>query len=369
MRFGAGPSPANRCSAMRCSDATLCRAAVWHGPGDVRVDVRRMPVMPARGAVRITVDWCGLCGSDLLEYLEGPVVIPIQTGSTKGTPLVLGHEFVGTVIAVSPGSDHVAVGDFVAVDTLVRCGACHYCRSGEFNLCPDLGVIGLTVDGGFAEAVDVPAYMCYRVDPGLARDTAALAEPLAVAIRAIRQAKAEPGRPVAVVGCGSIGLLCVMVARHAGVERVVAVDLADRRRRAAERAGATETADRIPELDAAAGPWALLDCTGSPIVTGQLVTAAPAKSRIALVGVTPGNVALPLKEVLDKELELVGSLSHDGFDFKAAVDLLADGSFEPGWLITQRIPLEDLPGTIARLAAGEARDQLKVVVTPDTRTP
>jgi (R,R)-butanediol dehydrogenase / meso-butanediol dehydrogenase / diacetyl reductase len=350
-------------------ESRTSRAAVWHGRGDLRIDLVPMPATPAPDAVRIAVDWCGVCGSDLLEYAEGPVVIPTENGSTKGSPVVLGHEFVGTVTAVGRSARNIAVGDVVAVDTLVRCGTCHYCRSGDFNLCPDLGVVGLTVDGGFAETVDVPAYMCYRVDPGLPRDTAALAEPLAVAIRAIRRSQAPPDRPVAVIGCGSIGLLCVMVARHAGFERVVAVDIADGRRHAAKRAGAMETVDHIPQFDAGAGPWALLDCTGSSDVLGQLVAAAPAKSRIALVGVTPGDVQLQLKHVLDKELELVGSLSHDGLDFKAAVDLLADESFDAGWLITQRIAIDDLPATIARLAAGDADSQLKVVVTPDERIP
>jgi len=317
--------------------------------------------------VRIAVDWCGICGSDLLEYSSGPVVIPPPVDGVSGASVVLGHEFVGTIVVVGDQAGEWSAGDRVAVDTLVRCGECAYCRSGAFNLCPYLGVLGLTMDGGLAELVDVPSYMCYRLDGRTTGDLAALVEPLAVAVRAVRRATAvELGR-VVVLGCGSIGLLCLLTARHQGIRELVAVDVAVTRRQAATRAGATAVSARVPELAYDHGPWAFIDCTGSANVASQVVEAAPAQSRIALVGVTAGEVFLPLIEVLEKELELVGSLSHDASDFEKAIQLLSDTSFDAGWLITRRIVLDDLPSTIATLAEDGDANELKVLVTPTER--
>jgi threonine dehydrogenase-like Zn-dependent dehydrogenase len=170
-----------------------------------------------------------------------------------------------------------------------------------------------------------------------------------------------------VLGCGSIGLLCLIAARHQGLRELVAVDVAAERREAAVRAGATAVSKDIPELPFDEGPWAFIDCTGNANVASQTVQAAPPQSRITLVGVTPGEIQLPLKEVLDKELELVGSLSHDAGDFAAAIELLADSSFDSAWLITRRITLEELPSLLADLADDQEPDELKVLVAPTKR--
>lgn len=343
------------------------RAAVWHGRHDVRIDDRVMSATPPPGTVRIAVDWCGICGSDFLEYHSGPVVIPPPTEDHADPSIVLGHEFVGSITAVGDGLTSLSVGGRVAVDTLVRCGECSYCKSGAFNLCPHLEVLGLTLDGGLAELVDAPAYMCYLLDEHIPGDAAALVEPLAVARRAVQRAHAALLGRVMVVGCGSIGLLCLLTARQLGIADLVAVDISPSRRRAATRAGATRVLAQIPELPLADGPWALIDCTGSADVTRELVKAAPPQSRITLVGVTPGEIPIPLKEILDKELELVGSLSHDASDFETAIRLLADSSFDAEWLITKRLALEDVPSLMKACADHQEEDELKVLVTPSER--
>jgi threonine dehydrogenase-like Zn-dependent dehydrogenase len=209
--------------------------------------------------------------------------------------------------------------------------------------------------------------MCYPLDEDIPRDVAALVEPLAVARRAVHRSHAAVLRRVMVVGCGSIGLLCLMTARQLGIADLVAVDISPSRRSAATRAGATRVLPQIPELPPADGPWALIDCTGSADVTKGLVQAAPPQSRITLVGVTPGEIPMPIKEILDKELELVGSLSHDASDFETAIRLLADSSFDAGWLITKRMALDDVPSLMKASADHQEEDELKVLVAPSER--
>jgi (R,R)-butanediol dehydrogenase/meso-butanediol dehydrogenase/diacetyl reductase len=190
-------------------------AVRWHGRGDVRVEEVPPPAPPGPGEVQIQVRWCGICGTDLEEWLSGPVFIPAAaphpvTGARA--PLVLGHEFAGVVVAAGADVTGSWPGQRVAVDTVVSCGTCYWCLRGEVTRCPSLGALGLHADGGLAELCNAPARICLPVPDTVADDEAALAEPLAVAVRALRRAGLRPGERVAVVGAGAVGLMAVQAA-------------------------------------------------------------------------------------------------------------------------------------------------------------
>jgi (R,R)-butanediol dehydrogenase/meso-butanediol dehydrogenase/diacetyl reductase len=190
-------------------------AVRWHARGDVRVEEVPPPAPPGPGELQLQVRWCGICGTDLEEWLSGPVFIPAAvphplTGARA--PLILGHEFAGVVIAVGAGVTGPLPGQRVAVDTIVSCGSCHWCQRGEVTRCPALGALGLHGDGGLAELCNAPARMCLPVPDTVADDEAALAEPLAVAVRALRRGGLRPGERVAVVGAGTVGLMAVQAA-------------------------------------------------------------------------------------------------------------------------------------------------------------
>ena len=208
-------------------------AVRWHARGDVRVEQVPAPLPPGPGEVQLQVRWCGICGTDLEEWLSGPVFIPAAvphpvTGARA--PLVLGHEFAGVVAAAGDGVTGLSPGQRVAVDTIVSCGSCHWCRRDEVTRCPALGALGLHGDGGLAELCNAPARMCLPVPDTVADDEAALAEPLAVAVRALRRGGLRPGERVAVVGAGAVGLLAVQAAAAFGADSVtVAEPLAERR--------------------------------------------------------------------------------------------------------------------------------------------
>lgn len=193
------------------------RAAVWHGRHDIRVEDVPLPAEPPPGWVQIRVHWCGICGSDLHEYLAGPVFIPVEaphplTGLKD--QCILGHEFSGEIVRLGNGVTGFAVGQAVAADACQHCGTCYYCRHGLYNICENLAFTGLMNNGAFAEYVNVPANLLYALPAGSPSEAGALIEPLAVGMHAVKKAGSLLGQNVVVVGAGTIGLSTIMCARR-----------------------------------------------------------------------------------------------------------------------------------------------------------
>lgn len=207
------------------------KALRWHAARDLRLsELERQAPRP--GEVELEVAYCGICGSDLHEYQSGPHSIPqAEAHPLSGcrAPLTLGHEFCGVVAALGPGVEGLRIGDRVAVEPEYRCGECRYCREGRYNLCESMGFIGLMGDGGFAERARVPAYMLHRLPDAVGFRQAAVLEPAAVALHALRRSSLAPGQRCAVFGLGPIGLLLVMLARLRGIEDIVAIDVSPER--------------------------------------------------------------------------------------------------------------------------------------------
>ena len=169
---------------------THMRAAVWHGRNDIRVEQVPLPADPAPGWVQIKVDWCGICGSDLHEYVAGPVFIPVE----KPHPLtgiqgqcILGHEFCGEIVKLGAGVEGFSAGEVVAADACQHCGTCYYCTHGLYNICERLAFTGLMNNGAFAELVNVPANLLYALPANFPAEAGALIEPLAVGLGVSQQ--------------------------------------------------------------------------------------------------------------------------------------------------------------------------------------
>jgi (R,R)-butanediol dehydrogenase/meso-butanediol dehydrogenase/diacetyl reductase len=221
------------------------KALQWHGPRDIRLTRIPMP-SPGPDDVLIEVAYCGICGSDLHEYENGPHAIPVGTPhvlSGRTAPLTLGHEFCGTVIEAGANVRGLCAGERVGVEPEYRCSRCRYCQIGDYNLCDSMGFAGLMGDGGMAEYVVTPAYMVHRLPDGVSFVQAAVLEPAAVALHALRRSALRIGGTCAVFGLGPIGILLVMLARLQGASSIVAVDVSPERLAAAAGLGATEVID------------------------------------------------------------------------------------------------------------------------------
>ncbi|MDR7601863.1 MAG: alcohol dehydrogenase catalytic domain-containing protein, partial [Armatimonadota bacterium] len=218
------------------------RAAVYCGNRDVRVTSIPAPGAPGPGEILLRVRRASLCGTDVSEYLYGPTMIPVDrpdpvTGHQG--PTVLGHEFMGEVVACGPDVETFRVGQRVACGAGVWCGLCSWCRLGRTNLCARYYTLGLHTHGGLAEFVRVPARTCHEVPEACSDEAAAIAQPTAVAVHALRRSGWMPGMRLVVIGTGGIGSVVIGVARAWGGEALLAVDVDARRLELAERVGAS----------------------------------------------------------------------------------------------------------------------------------
>ena len=335
-------------------------AAVYHGRRDIRVQDWPAPPTPPPGWVTVAVTYCGICGTDIEEYLHGPVVIPTTPHQLTGAhaPLVLGHEGAGVVVAVGAGSG-IDTGTRVGLENSVSCGHCAACLSGNRQLCPELAVMGLMMDGALAEAVNVPAYMCAALPTGLPDEAGALAESLSVAVRAVRRAGTVAGVDVYVFGAGTIGLMAAQVARAAGARSVTLRDPSTARLGRAEAMG-FEVAP--PNSEAGRAP-VVIECTGSAAGFSDALSATAKSGATVMVGVHDRPREVDLLKLLLDERVILASLSHSmNGDYVPAIELLREGKvdFEP--LITDRVPLQDTVDRGFEPQVSDPESHLKVLI-------
>jgi len=352
------------------------KAAVWHGRRDIRIEDFPDPPAPATGEVKIRVTWCGICGTDLEEYLYGPLYIPVDKPNPltgRKAPMILGHEFVGSVVEVGPGVENFKVGDVITPDTLIHCGECYWCRRHQVHQCEKLAILGLMTDGGFAEYVNAPTYMCFHLPSGVSPEVAVLAEPASVAVRANRLARTSFGDTVAVLGAGTIGLLCLQTAFLAGASQVYVLEVESSRRQIAAQLGATQVFDpravdpvaAIKDLTGGRGVDVVLEAGGNAETIALAPKLARKRGRVALLTLHNEPVPINFFPLVCDEIQLIGSFSHIyDEDFAAAVTLLGSRRINAEPFITGRIALDDMVEKgLEELIANKAT-HLKILVSP-----
>jgi (R,R)-butanediol dehydrogenase/meso-butanediol dehydrogenase/diacetyl reductase len=350
------------------------RAAVYHGRRDVRVVEAPEPREPAEHEVLVEVSTAALCGTDVGEFVHGPKMIPLTTRNPASGhlgPVILGHEFAGRVVARGAAVDAVPVGARVVAGGGSWCGECRWCLEARVNLCRRYFVYGLHANGGLADQVNVPAAMCCEVPPDCSDEAAPVAQPLAVALHALRRARARPGESVVVVGAGGIGALMIAGAAAAGIESVIAVDVDRRRLEIAERLGAATVVDArtddvaavVRSLTGGDGADLVIEAAGKPAGLQSALACVRRGGRVALVGLHAGPVELDLHRLVVNEVELVTS---NGLvcrtDLPAALGLLA--ASDVASIVTGRvIELADVvPDGLVAMAEGRAEGKVIVCI-------
>ncbi|MBV8906586.1 MAG: 2,3-butanediol dehydrogenase [Acidobacteriia bacterium] len=351
------------------------RAAVWHGRGDVRIeDVKELPAPPP-GQVQVRVAWCGICGTDLHEYLGGPLYIPVDrphpmTGVLA--PVVIGHEVSGEIVAVGNDVERFAVGDRIAACPIIGCGACRWCASGSMAQCDQVAFLGTSwTSGALAEHVNLNAYQCYHLLPAISDEMGALVEPFSSAVRAVAQANPGAEDRVAVVGAGPIGLMALVAARLRGVRQVVAIEIAERRIEAAKRCGADEvinprledTEKRAREITEGQGFDLVIECCGQPatvLLAGRLTRT---RGHLVVMGVFEKPAPMDLTDLVFREKIVSGSMSGYGL-YDETIRLMTDPQFPGDLLITDRIGLEDLVGIGYYGLLHHKDEHIKILVRP-----
>ena len=324
--------------------------------------------VPIPGQVLVAGTLAGLCGTDVEEYRDGPVDIPVATPhptSRRRAPLTLGHESVGVVVESPDGS--LATGTTVVPDVVVGCGTCWWCRRHQEGQCPRLSVRGLQDDGALAEFMLADAATCVVVPDGLEPDVAVFAEPAAVAVRALRKAGDLTGSVVCVLGGGTIGQLVVQAALSAPVAAVLLVDPDAARRELAVGRGAVvaspeDAVEHLRSLSPERGADVVLECSGAPSAPATAVRLSRRGGTVVLVGFRKSDLALPWLDVVLGERRVLGSAAHLwDEDVSAAVAMLATGALDPRLMPHRVVALHDVVADgFERLVSG--RDHAKVLV-------
>jgi threonine dehydrogenase-like Zn-dependent dehydrogenase len=301
------------------------RAAVLHGPKDVRIDDVPDPVDPGPGEVALEVLRAAICGTDASEWDHGPILCT--------PPVVLGHEFVGRVVAVGEAVDSFSTGDRVVSGAGISCGRCRWCVDGRTNLCAEYRTLGLQVDGGLAEYVTSPAAICRLVPDGCDDDAAAMTQPLAVALHALSRVGQQPHENVAVIGAGGIGSFVVAGASHRAADgRVTAIDIDPDRLATARSLGADAVIDGsgrdlgelLLELTDGVGFDVVVEASGAPHAPAAALAGARRGGRVLLVGLHGSARELDLTRTILREVDIFTTVAHVcDSDIPAALDLLA----------------------------------------------
>jgi (R,R)-butanediol dehydrogenase/meso-butanediol dehydrogenase/diacetyl reductase len=352
------------------------RAAVYHGPGDVRIEAMPEPVDPVPGEVLLRVARAAICGTDASEYAHGPRLVPLERrhpASGHVGPLILGHEFVGVVEAVGDGVEDMRPGHRVVPGAGVSCGTCEWCAAGRTNLCSRYYTLGLQAHGGLAEYVRSPAAICRTVPDGCSDDAAAMAQPFAVALHALRRGGVGRGRTVAVIGVGGIGAFIVAGAKARGASPLIAVDVNDRRLDVARALGADHVVDArsggtAEQIRALTGDGAdvVVEASGAAASPAAAVGATKRGGEVVLVGLQTAPCALDLMDMALREVNLTATLAHVcDVDLPEALELLA-GSEIARIVLDRVIPLDALvEHGLVPLVEGSARGKILV----DTAAP
>ncbi|HEX2739912.1 MAG TPA: NAD(P)-dependent alcohol dehydrogenase [Rubrobacter sp.] len=336
------------------------RAAVMYGTHDVRLEEVPVPE-PGPKEVLVEIRAVGVCGSDVHYYEEGRI------GSfVVREPLILGHESMGTVVALGDGATKHEVGERVTLEPGVPDGTCRECRAGRYNLCPNVRFFATPpIDGAFTNYVSIHEDFAYSLPDELSDNAGALMEPLSVGIWACKKGEVTAGDHVLVTGAGPIGLLAMQVAFAQGATEVTVTDVADERLQIARRLGATRAMNVAEEpLDeASVEADVLIECSGNERALGDGIRCVRPAGFVVVVGMGPNEeTSVPLAFIQTREITLTGTFRYAN-TYPTAIDLAATGKVDLDAMVTSHYGLDDTEEALK--ASRQDPANVKPMVLPD----
>ncbi|GIP40816.1 galactitol-1-phosphate 5-dehydrogenase [Paenibacillus sp. J31TS4] len=320
---------------------------MYEGPRVLTLREAEVPV-PAEDEVLIRVERAGICGSELSGYLGH--------NSLRKPPLVMGHEFAGTVEAAGARAGRFRSGDRVTANPLVSCGRCRACLAGDGQLCPQRVLVGAGRPGAYAEYVAVPERNVYRLPDGMGMAEGALVEPLACAVHIGRLASLAPWDRLFIAGAGPIGLLVLAAARRFGLTDIVVMDINRSRLDIVRELGGQAAAnpEELRRLVPDGGFDAAVDAVGLEATRRACMEAVRPGGRIVLSGLHAADSSLPVNLAIRSELTLLGAFAYRPLDFELALDWLAQGLVDLSpW--TETAPLEEGQACFEKLLSDPGR--------------
>ena len=320
------------------------KTAVMLGIGEMGFEERDIPQVKD-DEVLVKLEYVGICGSDLHYYETGAIGDYVVE-----PPFVLGHEPGGTVVEVGKNVTHLKAGDRVALEPGKTCGHCEFCKTGRYNLCPDVVFFATPpVDGVFQEYVAHEADLCFKLPDNVSTLEGALIEPLAVGFHAAIQGDAHLGQKAVVMGAGCIGLVSMMALKARGVSEVYVVDIMEKRLQKALELGADgvingaeeNVEEKIRQITDGRGVDLVIETAGTEITTRQAISIAKKGSNIVLVGYSKsGEMTLPTSLVLDKELTFKTVFRYRHI-YPMAIEAVSQGKVNLKGIVTDIFDLDD----------------------------
>jgi threonine dehydrogenase-like Zn-dependent dehydrogenase len=339
------------------------KAAVYHGRHDIRIQSVPEPGQPGPGEVVLEVMRAAICGTDSSEWAHGPLL--------TRPPVTLGHEFVGRVVSIGEGVDDLAHGDRVVSGAAVSCGHCEWCRAGRTNLCSTYLTLGLQLNGGLAQLVKTPAAVCRQVPEVCSDDAAAMAQPLAVALHALRRTGVRAEQTCVVIGVGGTGSFILGAAAAKGISPLIAVDIDEQRLRTAQVLGAETVIDATTQDVAAAvleatggdGAHVVVEASGAPGAPETAIEATRRGGRVLIIGLQPEPTEIDLFALTTREVEIRTAVAHVcDVDLPESLEIIAHSNLAQT-VLDRVIPLDNLVDLgIRPLVERTARG--KIIVDP-----
>ncbi|KAA1185305.1 MULTISPECIES: NAD(P)-dependent alcohol dehydrogenase [Paenibacillus] len=333
------------------------------------ISVKQIDIpVPKDNEALIKVYCIGICGSDVHYYEHGRIGRYVVK-----EPIILGHELAGEVVEVGKQVSNIAVGDRVAVEPGVTCGQCDYCKSGRYNLCPDVVFLATPpVNGAWAEYIVMPSDYLFKLPDSMSYEEGAMLEPLSVGFHAMMRGKVQPFDRVLITGLGPIGLLAGQAAKLFGVSEIYGTDVVPFRRQLAMEMGFTAALDpvkenvgqRLNELTNGFGVTLVVESSGNARAMADTIKWVRRGGRIVFVGL-PADSAIPMDmgQFIDGEIDAYGVFRYAN-TYPAAIQALQHSSLDIEKIVTHRFALTDTQEAL-EVARKEKDTSIKVMIYPN----
>lgn len=349
------------------------KAVRFHGQKDIRLEEVEEPKCGS-GQIKIKPAFCGICGTDLHEYLGGANLIPKDTPhpiTNETLPLALGHEFSGTVEEVGDEVQGFKVGDRVCVQPTIYDGECLACRRGLVNCCDKNGFVGLSGwGGGMSEHIVLPQDSVKKLPDNISLEVGALVEPLAVAWHALSISPYKPGDRVLVLGGGPIGLAVVQVLKARGCDSIILSEISPRRRQYAQDFGAHHVIDptkddvvaEVNKLTHGEGVDIAFDAAGVQVGVDSAMLVIKARGTLVNIAVWEKRATLNINHLVFRERAYIGTACYAPGDFELVIDAISTGKLTPEAMITRKIRLDEVEEKGFNALINDKDNHVKILV-------